>query len=60
MEERPLYKLDELIEQCEGIRRGEKDTLNFPRAILTLAREIEKCIRIKEIKKGMPVNYGEE
>jgi hypothetical protein len=42
MEERPLYELDELIDLLEAIRKDEGDTLNYPRAFLTLAYEIKR------------------
>lgn len=37
-----LYTLEELIERLENIKHGIDDRLNFPKAFLTLAKEIEK------------------
>jgi len=42
MEERPLYTLNELIEQLEDIRNDKRGVLNYTRAFLTLAYEIKR------------------
>lgn|GEM_PF-4846521 len=36
------YELDELMEVLEEIKKNGEGTLNFPKAIYCLAKEIEK------------------
>jgi hypothetical protein len=37
-----IYDLEELIEKLEDIRTGAGNSLNFPNALLCLAKEIKK------------------
>lgn len=48
-----IYSLDELIKRLEDIREGKDPGLNFPKAFLTLAKEIQK-ITVYEKSKTEP------
>ena len=50
------YTLDELLARLEGIREGNYDTLNFPKAFYTLVLVIKDLSRRLDLKKDWDAN----